>query len=137
MRQLKTTPAMAACLLAWLACASAAAADGALPDNGKIKPPPPPPPPKSLAIEVISASYGHGGSLSNCVVTPSLKATCNGRSRCVVDVSDELCAPPSTLPGGLILTLTVEYKCTPLVAARTVHADKPFRIVLNCGASTP
>ena len=133
MRQPKTIPAIAVCLLAWLACATAAAADNPPPDKGKIKPQPP----KSLAIEVISANYGHGGSLTNCVVTPSLKGTCNGRSRCVVDVSDELCAPPSTLPGGLILTLTVEYKCTPLEAARTVHADKPFRIVLNCGASTP
>lgn len=134
MRRLKTIPAMTACLLAWLACATSVAADNPLPDKGRIKPPAPP---KSMAIEVISANYGHSGSLSNCVVTPSLKGTCNGRSRCVVDVSDELCAPPSTLPGGLILTLTVEYKCTPLAAARMVHADKPFRIVLNCGASTP
>ena len=135
MRRHKAIAAMAACLLGWLAFAAAAAADDPLPDKGKIKPAPTPP--KSMAIEVISANYGHGGSLTNCVVTPSLKGTCNGRSRCVVDVSDELCAPPNTLPGGLILTLTVEYKCTPLVAARTVHADKPFRIVLNCGASVP
>jgi hypothetical protein len=124
---------MAAYLFACLACAAAMAADNPPPDKGKIKPPPP----KSLAIEVISANYGHSGSLISCVVTRSLKGTCNGRSRCVVDVSDELCAPPSTLPAGLILTLTVEYKCTPLVAAHTVHADKPFRIVLNCGASVP
>lgn len=133
MRKHKTTPAVAACLLAWLAFATAVGAEEPPPDKGKIKPPLP----KSLAIEVISANYGHTGALTNCVVTRSVKGACNGLSRCTVDVSDELCAPPSTLPAGLILTLTVEYRCTPLVTARTVHADKPFHVVLNCGASTP
>jgi hypothetical protein len=64
-----------------------------------------------------------------------VKRSCNGLSRCVVDVGDELCVPPNTLPGGLILTLTVEYKCTPLTAGHTIRADKPFQVVIDCGGS--
>ncbi len=90
---------------------------------------------RSLAIEVISANYGHSGVHTSCVVTPVVKSSCNGRSRCVLAVGDDLCRPPNPLPAGLILTLTVEYKCWPVTTARTTRADKPFRIVIDCGGS--
>jgi hypothetical protein len=91
--------------------------------------------PKSLSIEVTSATYGHGTMHSSCIVTPMVKRSCNGRSRCVVKVEDELCPPPSTVPAGLILTLTVEYKCTPLATGHTIRADKPFQVVIDCGGA--
>jgi hypothetical protein len=137
---MKAALATAACL-AWFAGAAISHAADTLPAYGKVKPPPlsangkvkPPPLPNSLAIEVISASYGHSGAHAGCVVTPAVKRSCNGRSRCVVDVSDELCQSTGQLHAGLILTLTVQYKCTPVVAVRTAHADKPFQVVINCG----
>lgn len=104
-------------------------------DNPPANDKPKPAAPKSLAIEVISANYGHSGAHRSCPVTPLVKRSCNGRSRCVVKVEDELCQPPNVLPPGLILTLTVEYKCTPLTTGHTIRADKPFQVVIDCGGA--
>lgn len=92
-------------------------------------------PPKSLFIEVTSATYGHSTMRSSCIVTPAVKRSCNGRSRCVVKANDDLCPPPSTMPAGLILTLRVEYHCAPSVVQRVAHADKPFQVVIDCGGA--
>jgi hypothetical protein len=95
-----------------------------------------PPLARSMAIEVLSANYGHTGARSSCVVTRTVKSICNGKSRCVLNVEDELCPPPSPIPPELILTLTVQYKCSDAAATRAGHADKPFRLVLDCSASS-
>jgi len=106
---------------------------------GVNNPPPSQPPkpsaPKSLSIEIVSALYGHSAMRKSCVVTPVVKRGCNGRSRCVVKVEDELCQPPNVIPAGLILTLTIEYKCAPLTTGHTIHADKPFQVVIDCGGA--
>jgi hypothetical protein len=108
-------------------------------DNPPANPPAVQPPkqsaPKTLSIEIVSAFYGHSTMRTSCEVTPLVKRSCNGRSRCVVKVEDELCPPPKVLPPGLILTLTVDYKCTPLVTGHTITADKPFQIVIDCGGA--
>ena len=124
----------------WAAIVAAAVASAALPagaDNPPANPPAVQPPkqsaPKTLSIEIVSAFYGHSTMRTSCEVTPVVKRSCNGRSRCVVKVQDELCQPPKVLPAGLILTLTVDYKCTPLVKGHTIHADKPFQVVIDCG----
>lgn len=109
-------------------------ADDTNPDGG-VKPKPPPPA-RSLSIDVVSANYGHSGAFSSCVVTPAIKQRCNGLSRCTVGVDDDLCPPPGIVPGGLILTLTVQYKCSPIVTERTAHADKPFRVVIDCSSAS-
>ena len=116
--------------LLWLAAPGNA--DDTADPNGAIKPVPQA---RSMAIQILSANYGHNGAHDNCTVTQSVRASCNGRSRCVLDVGDELCRPPNPLPGELIFTLTVQYKCTPRVAARAVHADKPFRLTIDCGSN--
>jgi len=122
-------------VMVWLAVGVApAGADGNIDQNGAVLPAPAPSA-KSMSIRVISAYYGHSSSAGSCVVTQSLEGICNGRSRCIVTVGDQLCRPPNTLPTELILTLTVQYKCTPIVAARTAKADKPFQLVIDCGAT--
>ncbi len=110
-----------------------ALADNANPDGGAK--PKPPPPARSLSIDVVAASYGHSGAYFSCEVTQAIKRRCNGLSRCTVGVDDDLCPPPGIVPGGLILTLTVQYKCSPIVTERTAHADKPFQVVIDCSAS--
>jgi hypothetical protein len=92
---------------------------------------------RSMAIEIVSANYGHSGAPNSCVVTPSLKRSCNGRSRCLVTVSDRLCPAPGAVPMGLVVTLSVQYKCTPGVMVRAVTADRPFQVIIDCGAKSP
>ena len=121
-------------ILLWLVVAlSPASSEDLANPNGVPKLPPPA---RSLAIDVLSANYGHTGARTSCVVTRTVKASCDGRSRCVLNVGDELCLPPSPVPVQLILTLTVQYKCSETAAARTAHADKPFRLVVDCSASS-
>jgi hypothetical protein len=122
--------------LAWLVAGAAPArADGNTNQNDTA-PPLPVPTARSMAIEVISANYGHSGTFNNCVVTPSVKRSCNGRNRCSVKVADQLCEPPNALPTELIMTLTVVYKCMPDVIVHIAKADKPFRLVVDCGANS-
>lgn len=122
----------------WVAVIAAVMASAAGP-SGADNPSPPQkstrPASTSQFIEVVYAFYGHGGMRSSCVVTPVVKRSCNGRSRCVVNVDDDLCPPPSVLPAGLILTLNVEFKCTPSATVRNIRGDKPFPIVIDCGGA--
>ena len=121
-------------ILLWLGAAlSPASSEDLANPNATAKPPPLA---RSMAINVLAANYGHTGARTSCVVTRTVKASCNGKSRCVLDVDDELCLPPSPVSSELILTLTVQYKCSDAAATRAAHADKPFRLVLDCSASS-
>ncbi len=122
----------------WAAVIVALMAGVALPAGADDAPVPQKPrqsAPKSLSINVTSATYGHSTMRTSCIVTPVVKRSCNGRSRCVVKADDDLCRPPSIIPAGLILTLTVEYQCAPLVVQHIAHADKPFQILIDCGGA--
>ncbi len=86
----------------------------------------------TVAIHIRAADYGHSGASTDCSVTEAVRQLCEGKQRCVVDVSDRLCPPPAELPKGLILTLSVRYSCQAVGAAHFGAADKPFQLTIAC-----
>jgi hypothetical protein len=90
-----------------------------------------PAPAMSRALKIVTAAYGNAEAYSTCQVTEAVRRRCQGRSRCAIEVNDELCSTPSILT-GLIRSLSVTYLChlgdTPLHHT----TDKPYVMNLKC-----
>ncbi|HXQ40168.1 MAG TPA: hypothetical protein VN821_02805 [Candidatus Udaeobacter sp.] len=107
--------------------------DGASAQDAQVVPPAPDLR-GAAVIQIRDASYGHTGTLADCTVTEAVKRVCEGRLRCVLDVDDRLCPPPQQIPRGLILTLSVRYRCESAGPTHFQTADKPFQLIIACGA---
>ena len=85
-----------------------------------------------VSIQIRAATYGHAGMATDCSVIGVVQRQCEGKLRCVIDVNDSLCPPPAQLPSGLILTLSVQYRCERTGPSVFKAADKPFQLTLAC-----
>jgi hypothetical protein len=93
-----------------------------------------PPPAINLPTTIHVDEAWLGNTSPACDVTQAIKQRCDGRTRCEIEVSKDLC-PARRLP-GLLQPLRVGYHCRVGEMSRSVIADEPNRLRLLC-ASNP
>jgi hypothetical protein len=70
-----------------------------------------------------------------CHPIKAIKELCDGKSRCGIEINDRLCDAASPLNGsqsGLIVSLSVSYRCGLGERLRIAKTEQPFRLILRC-----
>jgi hypothetical protein len=83
------------------------------------------------ALHIESAALGNGPH--SCDVTEIVRATCEARQSCEIEVDRNLCRTEA--PRGLIQGLTIGYTCRLGELARSATAEEPHRLRLACAAN--
>ena len=85
------------------------------------------------AIDIIEATYGPIGFSGNCDVVNKVRVVCAGHISCEVPIDQRLCPTPAIPLPGIIMALSVSYKCTAKSAVRRQRAEAPLSLDLRCG----
>ena len=84
------------------------------------------------AIEVLDAFFGSRFAADGCRATRKVKEQCDGKQRCAIAASAQLCPSQRDAGSTLIPTLSIRYRCRVGGPIRSAEADRPFAVILSC-----